>query len=65
MATSSAAKKGGRPKAEPHARRTALSLMLREDELSLIHRAAEAESIPPAIFIRHVIVKASRAILGE
>ena len=63
MATT-ATKKIGRP-VEPNARGERLTLMLRPDELAMIHRAGESESIPPAIFARATVLRAAKAVLSE
>ena len=62
MAT--ATKKIGRP-VEPDARHERLTLMLREDEIEMIHRAGESESIPPAIFARAAVLRAAKAVLAD
>lgn len=63
MATTTA-KKIGRP-IEPDARRIRMTMMLREDELEMIRHAAADESMPPAIFARHEVLLAARAVLSE
>lgn len=64
MATTNATKKIGRP-VEPDARRVRMTMMLREDEIAMIYAAAAQESMPPAIFARHEVLLAARAVLSD